>query len=268
LLSGQGQSGAVTLDWTSVSGATSYGVHRSIGGAGSFATLNPNVTATIFQDTGLTNGVPYDYYVAAVDAAGQGVTSNIVQVVPGGVGLPAPIGLSATAGSASISLSWNAAAGAVSYNIYRATSAGGEGSVPYVVQCTSPSYTDGAVNTTRTYYYLVTAVDSVGESASSNEASARPGAAQLPAPTLTGRSGAAQAVLTWSTIGGATSYNVYRSVDGGVTFTAAYTGLTKLTVTDTGLTNGVPYAYYVCAVNSSGMGLRRALAADGTGGLV
>jgi len=43
----------------------------------------------------------------------------------------APTGLTATAGNAYVSLSWTASSGASSYNIYRATSSGGEGGTPY-----------------------------------------------------------------------------------------------------------------------------------------
>jgi hypothetical protein len=55
---------------------------------------------------------------------------------------------------------WNAAAGATSYNIYRSTTAGGEGTIP-IGSTTSTSYTDTGLTNgpPRLYYYEVAAVN-------------------------------------------------------------------------------------------------------------
>lgn len=87
---------------------------------------------------------------------------------------PAPTGLTATAGDASVALSWNASDGATSYNIYRSTTAGGEGSTPLISGITSSSYTDNSVTNGITYYYEASATNSAGTSQVSNEASATP----------------------------------------------------------------------------------------------
>jgi len=99
----------------------------------------------------------------------------------------APTALAATAGNASVALSWTASAGpAISYNIYRATASGGpyvksEGSVANV------NYTDTGLTNGTTYYYVVTAVNSIGESAYSNPANATP--SNLPAALLSVNAG-------------------------------------------------------------------------------
>ena len=92
----------------------------------------------------------------------------------GGGGTPpsAPSGLVATVGNGQVSLTWNAAAGANSYNVKRSTTSGG----PYTT-ISSPittSYTDTSVSNGTTYYYVVSAVNSAGESANSTQASATP----------------------------------------------------------------------------------------------
>jgi hypothetical protein len=85
-----------------------------------------------------------------------------------------PTGLTATAGSNSVSLSWTAPSGTVTgYNIYRGTSAGSE------VKLASPSgtgttYTDSTAANGTTYYYEVTAINGSAEGAKSNEVSATP----------------------------------------------------------------------------------------------
>jgi fibronectin type 3 domain-containing protein len=65
-------------------------------------------------------------------------------------------------------LSWSACAGASSYNVYRGTVHGG----PYqkiIVGVTTASATDQNAQHAATYYYVVTAVNSYGESGYSNE---------------------------------------------------------------------------------------------------
>lgn len=85
---------------------------------------------------------------------------------------PAPTGLAATAGNAQVALTWNASTGATSYNIKRATVSGG----PYstVGTSTTPTFTNTGLTNGTTYFYVVTAVNSSGESGNSNQASATP----------------------------------------------------------------------------------------------
>ncbi len=92
----------------------------------------------------------------------------------GGGGNPpsAPTGLTATAGNQQVSLTWGAVSGASSYNVKRATANGG----PYTTagSPSTNSYNDTAVTNGTTYYYVVSAVNSYGESANSSQASATP----------------------------------------------------------------------------------------------
>ena len=96
----------------------------------------------------------------------------------GGNPPPAPAGLTATAGNAQVSLSWNASAGATSYNVMRGTVNGG----PYsaIGLPTATNYTDTGLTNGTTYYYVVTAVNANGASGDSNQASATPAGAATP----------------------------------------------------------------------------------------
>ena len=69
---------------------------------------------------------------------------------------------------------------------------------------------------------------------------------------LTATPGNAQVTLRWTASFGATSYTVGRSTSSGGPYTAIATGVTGISHTDTGLTNGTTYYYVVSAVNAAG----------------
>ncbi|MHA2330378.1 MAG: alpha/beta fold hydrolase, partial [Candidatus Hodarchaeales archaeon] len=99
--------------------------------------------------------------------------------------LMTPPTLQAIAGDDQVELSWQAPVddgGAIitEYKIYRATSSGGQYS--FIGNTTTLSFIDLNVTNGENYYYVVTAVNSVGESEYSNEISAIP---LLPISTLT-----------------------------------------------------------------------------------
>ncbi|MFC5470741.1 glycoside hydrolase family 9 protein [Cohnella suwonensis] len=165
----------------------------------------------------------------------------------------APTGVTATAGNAQVALSWTASGGATSYTVKRATTSGG----PYTNAATevmATSYTNTGLTNGTTYYYVVSAVNSVGESSNSTQTSATPAAPQPPvAPTgLTATAGNAQAVLNWTASSGAVSYNVKRATVNGGPYTTVATGVTATSYANAGLTNGTTYYYVVSAVNAAG----------------
>lgn len=112
------------------------------------------------------------------------LVQNAYPVIPlsngGGTVVPAaPTNLVATAGDAKVSLSWSESSGATSYTVKRATTSGG----PYTTVATgltATSYSNTALTNGTTYYYVVSATNSAGESVYSAQASAVP---QVPAAT-------------------------------------------------------------------------------------
>ena len=164
---------------------------------------------------------------------------------------PAPTNLVATAGNASIGLTWNASAGASTYNIKRSLTSGG----PYgtVKSVSGTSTSDYPLNNGTTYYYVVTASNTSGESPNSNQASATPVAVIPPAPTnLTATPANQQITLSWQPSVGATSYKLKKSLITGGPYTLVTTIPTGTSYADTGLTNGTTYYYVVTALNSAG----------------
>ncbi|HTL72004.1 MAG TPA: family 16 glycosylhydrolase [bacterium] len=118
---------------------------------------NPDGT-TVFPQKMLVDYVRVYNYVASAPAA--------------------PTGLSVSPGNAKVYLSWDdSSSGASAYNIKRATTSGG----PYVTVGTSlsNSFTDSAAANCTTYYYVVSATNSIGESPNSTEQLAAQGAFAL-----------------------------------------------------------------------------------------
>lgn len=94
-------------------------------------------------------------------------------------GIGGPTALNAAGGSGAVALSWTAASGGGTYNVYRGTSVGGEDPAPLQTGVVGTSYTDSSVTGGATYFYKVTSVTAGGEAAPANEASATPSAPQL-----------------------------------------------------------------------------------------
>lgn len=84
----------------------------------------------------------------------------------------APTGVVATAGNAQATLNWSASTGATSYNVKRATTSGG--SYTTVATVTGTSYTNTGLTNGTAYYYVVSAVNSAGQSANSSQVSVTP----------------------------------------------------------------------------------------------
>jgi hypothetical protein len=219
------------------------------------STLNGYVNGTLqltASDSDFTAGI----IGGATFFASASFDDFLVTSIGGGGGNPpaAPTGLAATAGNAQVTLNWNASSGASSYNVKRSTTSGG----PYTTIATgvtSTSFTNTGLTNGTTYFYVVSAVNSFGESGNSSQASATPQNAQTPpaAPTnLVASPGNAQVTLNWSASSGASSYNVKRSTTNGGPYSTIATGVTSTSFTNTGLTNGVTYFFVVSAVNSFG----------------
>ena len=84
-----------------------------------------------------------------------------------------PANLTATAGDSQVALGWNASTNATGYNVKRGTATGG----PYTAlaqNVTATTYTDKTAQNGVPYFYVVSAVNSAGESSNSSEASATP----------------------------------------------------------------------------------------------
>jgi hypothetical protein len=75
-LSATGQAGRVVLNWNPSAGAASYRVWRSAGENSSFDVIASSVGTTSFDDTSVTPGSTYRYFITAQNSIGQSGNSN------------------------------------------------------------------------------------------------------------------------------------------------------------------------------------------------
>jgi chitodextrinase len=173
----------------------------------------------------------------------------------------APRDLRATPSDSQVTLSWTASADAASYNLYRGTAPGGEGSTPIATGITGTGFTDTGLTNGTTYFYKVTAVNANGESPKSNEASATPNV--LPPAAVPAAPGnlAAEAAfrrrinLTWAdNSDNEDGFVVERCTGADCTDFAqiATVGANIEAFEDTGLSRNTTYSYRVRAFNPAG----------------
>lgn len=84
---------------------------------------------------------------------------------------PVPTGLAATPGNGQVALTWNTSSGATSYTVKRGTTSG---TYTNTFTTVTNGYTNTGLTNGTTYYYVVSATGSGGESANSPQVSATP----------------------------------------------------------------------------------------------
>ena len=121
------------------------------------------------------------YLRVILTLAAVGLAGSQLPALAAGSPPAAPANMNLQAGyDSSITVTWDASAGATSYDIYRSTSSGGEGNTPYATT-TGTSFKDSNLSSTPIYFYEVSAVNSSGQSARTPE-----DASKTPPPPITG----------------------------------------------------------------------------------
>ena len=138
------------------SAITEYRIYRN----GSLIATVP-ASQLWYNDTNVSNGVSYTYYVTAVNSVGESERSNEVSAEPMTVPT-APRNLRANAGNRYVNLTWSVPAddggsAITEYRIYR------NGTLIATVPASQLWYNDTNVSNGVSYKYYVTAVNSVGE---------------------------------------------------------------------------------------------------------
>jgi autotransporter-associated beta strand protein len=188
---------------------------------------------------------------------------------------PPPASVAAYPGNNCNLITWPVTPGATSYNIFSTTNSGSEyaliaSGVTGPVCGSGPNnaaYLDTNAVNGSTYYYVVQSVNPTGASTNSPESSGATPSASVSTSAPAASTGLAvtsvghqSVTLNWSTSPGANFYTVYRSTlfdnGGGAsntldTITLA-NNVTGTSYTDTALTDGSIYSYFVTATSAGG----------------
>lgn len=156
--------GQVTVQFGEVPGAESYNLYWQVGGTGPVDLQTANLQEGIesgYVHTGLTNGETYHYVVTSVGPGGESVVSSEVSAVPE-TALSAPTDVHAIAHTRKVTIEFAPAPNADGYRLYRGTSV--DDLVVVNDAITSGGEDTGLING-RTYYYAVSALSGIQESA-------------------------------------------------------------------------------------------------------
>lgn len=247
---------SVKLVWTGVTGVAGYEIYKATSATGTY-TKAATASGTSYTIKGLAAGKTYYFKVRAYAQAGAKVTYGKFSSVKYAKPLPGTPSLTAAPASYnSVKLGWKAIPGANGYAIYRATSSTGTYSLIYTAGATATSYTNKSLTTGKTYYYKIRAYHLEGTtkvySAYSSVKSAKPVLAS-PATTSVIAKTKTSIKVSWTAVGGATKYQVYRASSATGTYSLVATvGSSTLSYTNTGLTYGSTYYYKVRAYHLSG----------------
>ena len=157
---------AITIKWNEVVNKT-FNVYRSATQKGKYTKIAVGLNNTTYNDTKLTSGTTYYYYVTTLNSDGnESRGSSIVSAVTNAI---APSKLMAQVKSKrEIDLSWDKVKGAKSYGVYRAASVDGLYSKVGTTKTASFKNTD--LQPGISYWYKINSVTSAGGEGDYSEA--------------------------------------------------------------------------------------------------
>lgn len=197
--------------------------------------------------------IPYERNTDGNIIWGDFLKFNASETTPG-----IPTGLTAIGAHEQAVLNWDTVLGATYYSIYRSTAETGV-YVPVAANVTRATYTNTTLTNGTAYYFKITAANERGVSGYSSPVSVTP----IPAPAapakLTLTAGSRTVQLQWSTVTGATYYNIYRGT-AAAKLDLLKSNVTAAAYTDTEVANNTTYYYSVTAASSAGEGIKSTVA--------
>lgn len=158
---------AARLTWTPSPGARFYNIYWGpSSGVTPITGIKIESVQSPYLQVALTNGQHYYYVVTAVGLGGESLPSAQVSVVPSATAVPAqPTGVSASPGDGQVTINWGLTQSASAYNIYWSLSPGVTPQNGTLIGNISvPPYVQQGLGNGQTVYYVVTAINTNGES--------------------------------------------------------------------------------------------------------
>lgn len=244
---------SVNLSWNSVAGATSYRVQYADNPAfNNFTLVNVASTSTVLS--GLNNFTNYYWMVQAVDGANTSpyTPSRTFQTRVGTTTITAPAN-NAVGVASSGTIQWNAVTGATSYDVQLIKS---PATVILSQNVVGTSLAFSNLENFTNYTINVTAknVDGTGALATSTFRTIL-GVPSLSTPTNNSFNNPLAGNLTWTSVTGATTYDLRVATDAAFTnVIITQNDIATTSYAYSGLVNNQKYYWYVRAKNAEGTG--------------
>lgn len=238
---------SVEVTWAPVQSAVSYEVYRTEDG-GKSTYIGSTITCDKV-DSGLVPDVKYQYQVVAVysdkkynSQKSQSVSCSIK------TGTADKVEGTGTSGLG-VSLTWQAAAGAAKYEIYRNTFA--TGTFTLVGESQTTTYQDKTAADGGTYYYKIVAVSEKGGKGGESSVIKVSVPIGKPGSITVKKEGSKAVLLTWTQIDGALRYHIYRSTSANENYIKLHT-IAGTSYTDNTISNNKAYFYKIQALSENG----------------
>ena len=255
--------GGIQVAWQKAANAATYNVYRMGPGDTCWKVVSVKQSGTSYTDKNVTAGSTYKYTVRGVAADGKTLSPGFNNTGVSAVIAPAKVVLvSAKADSAGILVTWQKAAGAHSYQVYRKTAGTGWKCVAKNIHDTEWKDITAAKGTKYTYTVrgvaadgktLSPGFDATGKTAAVTKDPTTPANVTL-GKAVAGKSGI---TVTWSYAADARTYRVYRKAAGETKWTIVAKNAEGKSWTDKNVTKGVKYTYTVRGVSANGKALSR-----------
>jgi len=249
----------VAVTWSAVTGATSYAVYRGTSDDFDLATsIATGITGTVYNDTTVTPGQTYFYWIRPSDS---GVLGMLSAPASGYIPSSVPTDIAASQGTLAhhVQITWNPAEGATGYKVFRNTTDDFSTATQIASGLTTTDYIDTTATVGQLYYYWVEDTSAGGTSAPDGPAT---GYLPLPAPGGVAASqgtSSSQVQITWDSVTGASSYQIFRSdTDNFALAVKIAAGVTADLYDDTTAVAGQTYYYWIRARDAAGPGLASA----------
>ena len=259
-------SGGIQVTWQAASGAAKYNVYRKDASNTRWVVIG-TVTGTSYTDKTVKAGVTYTYTVRGVSADGKtlspGYNKTGVSATAPKNTAPANVTLgSAKAVNGGIQVTWQKAANAAKYNVYRKDASNTVWQV--IATVTGTSYTDKSGTAGTKYSYTVRGVAADGKTLSpgynkTGVSATVPKAAAVPAEVKMGDATARGSYITvdWSRAANASAYRVYRRINNSTDWRIVASSVNGTSYTDWNVEPGVRYSYTVRGIAADGKTLSR-----------
>ena len=233
---------SIKVQWGACTGADVYNVYRADKGDEIFAT----VEGTSFTDDTIKQNVEYTYYVSAQNESGATVKS----VGKSGMYFGAIDSISTSAAVDGIKVSWGALDKADNYDVLRKLATEDESKFRAIENVTTTEYVDTTAASGVEYSYSIRAHH---KQYTAGMAVPAENGIYIAVPKLYVANVSGGLQISVTTVGGASSYEIKKSVNGGAYSVIKMLDSSSLSFIDTAVSGDVKYSYTVQAIANASL---------------